>query len=403
MNNKASSKSWLAMAGLITVTALAVVGMKACKPEPHKATPRQAPAVPIETLVVQRADFLVTIPSQGIVKARTESTLAAQVSGNIVKRAAQFAQGGHFKKGDWLIQIDDRDYQAALKLAEANLTQAQVTIEEEKARGAQAKRDWQRLNKNETASALVLRTPQLAAAKSQLASRQAQLDKARLDVERTRIIAPYNGRVLEQKTDVGDYVTTGRELGRIAETAVYEIALPISASWRNFLPDSTANADVTLSLKINGNTRQWHGQVVRTSANIDTNSRQLSLIVQVSTDSKNAQSDLLIGDYVQANIQGRTLHNVVELPRTALNDGQYVWVVEDNTIHKRNVTTVWQDDATVVISDGLNNGDKVNLTPLGPTISGTKVRLISSSKNETETISVNDNKQTQKDIQGAAQ
>lgn len=375
MNSPDKRKSVLATVGIIAITALGLASMKACQPKPRKAPPQQAVALPVEAVAAQRGDYRISIPSQGIVKARTQSTLAAQVAGNIVARSAQFAEGGAFKKGDWLLQIDDRDYQAALKLAEANLTAAEVSIKEELARAKQAKRDWERLNKDEKANDLVLRKPQLAAARSQLSSRQAQLEKAKLDVERTKIVAPYSGRVLEQSSDTGDYVTPGRQLGRIAETTVYEVKLPVSASWREFLKGDTRGNDVTLHVDINGSQQEWHGQVVRTSADINANSRQLTLIAEVSPANKQGEQ-LLIGDFVKAKIQGRLLHQVVALPRSVLNDGEYVWIVRDGALYKRDVNTVWQDEQTVVISSGLENGDLVNLTPLGPTISGTPVRLI---------------------------
>jgi RND family efflux transporter MFP subunit len=375
MNSPDKRRSLLAAAGIIAVTTMGMVTMKACQPQPRKAPPQKAVALPVEAVAAQRGDFRIAIPSQGIVQARTQSTLAAQVAGNIVERSLQFAEGGAFRKGDWLLKIDDRDYKAALKLAEANLTAAEVSIKEELARAEQAKRDWDRLNKNEKANDLVLRKPQLAAARSQLSSRQAQLDKARLDVERTRIVAPYDGRVLEQSTDTGDYVTPGRQLGRIAETTVYEVRLPVSASWREFLQGDTKGNDVTLHVDINGAQQEWHGQVVRTSADINASSRQLSLIAEVKPTNTHGDT-LLIGDFVKGRIQGRMLHNVVALPRTVLNDGEYVWIVRDNALYKREVTTVWQDEDTVIISEGLENGELVNLTPLGPTISGTPVKLI---------------------------
>ena len=164
------------------------------------------PQIVVEVQPVEPTDFKVTVPSYGIVRPRIQSMLVAQVSGEVIQKSPNFDEGGYFQNGEVLLTIDPRDYQADVSIAEAGLADARQALAEEEARADQARVDWERLDVEGEPGDLVLRQPQLLAARARVKSAEANLVKARLDLERTRIRAPFDGRVLRQLVDLGQVV-----------------------------------------------------------------------------------------------------------------------------------------------------------------------------------------------------
>ena len=364
---------------LLIVFALALQLLYFFKPQAEKKAPSRPASIPIEAIQVTRGSFNVSLPSQGIVQALQKSNLAAQVSGTVIEVSSSLRAGSQFAQGDTLLKIDDRDYVAALKLAEANLQKAEQAIAEEKARGVQAARDWERLGNGQPATPLALRVPQLATAKSELQAATAQRDSAKLNLERTTISAPYDGQVLNHFVDVGSFLNPGSQIASIVGNRYLEVALPVSAQWRHLIENN--NAQVELSVSVGDNQYLWPAVVKRTAATIQPDSRQVALIAEVEPQQTPQDVPLLIGDYVEARIQGKTLSDVLVIPRNALSSGNSVWEVSQGKIYKRRVSLVWQESDVAVIDVGLNDGAVINITPVGNVVSGTLVTVM----NELET------------------
>ena len=362
---------------IVVLTVLGVVYMKSNQAPPRQRPQAPAAAVPVQVVTASPSEFTVMLPSQGVAKARTESTISAQIGGNVTAVSEKYREGAYFEKGEWILSIDDRDYQAATALAEANVDRARVAITQQQADADLAKKNWERLNPDKPATDLVLRKPQLAAARSELKSAQAGLDSAKLNLERTRITAPFSGKLTSKLADLGQYLTPGRSVAGIVATDNLEIQLPISSKWRQLL--SWSNDEQPLvEIRVNPDdaTQVWLGKIVNQSASIDEQSRQVMLFAEVPSNSETADTELLIGDYVSAKIRGATLQNVIALPRQSLVDGNAIWIVRDGLIYKQDVDVEWLDDENVVIDAGdLPDGVQVNTTALGYMISGSRVRI----------------------------
>ena len=129
-------------------------------PEAKRSHLPSKPQLTVETLALKQAPYQVRLQSYGTVRPRIESQLVAQVSGQIVEVSPQFRNGGFFERGDQLVRIDSRDYEAEVNIAKAALISAEQLLAEEQARSEQALEDWRRLGNTTQASDLVLRKPQ---------------------------------------------------------------------------------------------------------------------------------------------------------------------------------------------------------------------------------------------------
>ncbi len=336
------------------------------KPVAERKSRKNRPLA-VEVLNMHVQDYRVTIKAQGLVAPRTLTTLTPRVEGEIMHVSSHFRPGGFFNKGDILLKIDATDYQLALKSAEADVAEARFVLHEEQAQAAQAKANWQQLRPSETPSDLVLRKPQLARAQARVDAAQAALQKAQLDLKRTRIKAPYPGRILEQYVDIGQFVGSGEPLVKVFATRFVEIRLPISEKQRAMLdlPFKYQNQETAaekfpeakVTAEINGKRYQWPGRVVRSEASLDEATRQTFIVVQVKNPyQRNAQQrpPLDIGQYVDVAITGRLLNNVLRIPRSALQAENSVMTVTDNILQRQEVAIVWSEDDFVLVNKGLS-------------------------------------------------
>ncbi|MGB0732919.1 MAG: efflux RND transporter periplasmic adaptor subunit [Pontibacterium sp.] len=349
-------------------------------------------SVDIQTLVSR--DYVVQVDSYGRVAPRTQSILQAQVAGEVVWVSPRFRAGGFFEKGDELIRLDDRDYRAALATAEATVMANRQALLEEQARGEQAKVDWKRLGNQGNIPTLVARKPQLDAAKAAVKSAEAAWAQAKLDLARTRITAPYAGRVRAKNIDIGQRVSTSSELGTLFAIDYLEVRLPIQTRDLGFvdLPETYRysdenmpkhGADVRFVSELIGR-EEWQGHLVQTEGVIDEDSRQLYVLAQIEDPyGKEAEgrTPLKIGEYVTAQITGKTLQDVIVIPNRTIYQGSYVYVEENGTVQRREVSIAWQNDHDALISSGLQAGDHLVLTALGQVSSGTLVKVRDSQSN----------------------
>ena len=361
--------------------------VKSNPPQARRGAPSMAPQLNVDVQTLKRESYAVTIDSYGTVKPRTQSILLPQVSGQIVNISTKFREGGFFEAGDVLVEIDDRDLKAEVKIAQANLFSSKQALSEEQARVEQALQDWKRLGNGDTPPDLVLRKPQLLAAEAKVYSAQASLDKAELAVERSKIVAPFTGRILSKDVDVGQVVSPSTQLAEIYAVDYVEIRLPLKNKDLPYmlLPESTRfeNESVqeqplaTFTSNLVQN-QHWFGKVVRTEGAYDQNSQQLFVVAQINDpygkESKQGMP-LKIGQYVKAKINGRVVESALVIPNKAIYQGSYVYIVEDDVLKRTEITIDWQNEQVAMVATGLTQGQLLVLTPLGQVTSGTPVAI----------------------------
>jgi RND family efflux transporter MFP subunit len=379
-------KKLIILAVIIGVTLSLVALIYSNPPQSKRAKPSKAPQMTVATKILAPQRYQVMVESFGTVKPRTQSILFAQVAGQITQVSGQFRDGGFFEKGDVLVQLDDRDYRSEVKVSQANLLSANQVLLEEQARVQQAEADWQRLGNGKVAGVLVLRQPQLESAKAKVLSAQAQLDKAKLSLERTQIVAPYAGRILKKQVDIGQVVTSNSQLATIFAVDYVEIRLPINNKDLSLinLPEVYRDIgeqgnkdDVKISSDLIGH-QSWNGKIIRTESAIDAQSQQLYVVAQINRPydaTTSLGSPIKIGQYVTAQITGKELSNVLVIPSNVIYQGSYVYTVENGLLIRKEVLLGWQNGKESIVESGLVAGDELVLTSLGQVSSGTPVAI----------------------------
>ena len=371
---------------ILAIGVVAFLGFSSMKKPPEeKAEVDNTPIVAVENISVMPMELEVS--SYGVVKPKYETTIVAQVNGEIVELSDTFVRGGLIKKGQLLARIDPNDYHAALIDAQANMASARAALEKEVAQGKVAEREW-KLITNTSPTELSLRKPQLAQELARVKSAQAAVLRAERNLQRTQIKAPYDAMISSRTIGLGSYVGVGSEIGMLQGTAIAEVRLPVADNQLQFLIDQGQQAKVNLSGTYAGKEIEWRAEIARNEGVVDSNSRMSYLVAEIKDPyhltNANAENDmpLRFGSYVQAKIIGVQVANASIVPRYLVVNDRVAILDNESKLHYAEVNIVRQQGGDVVISNGLLDGDKLIVSALDYPVDGMKLALASDESEE---------------------
>ena len=374
---------------ILAIGVVAFVGFSSMKKPPEeKAEVDNTPIVAVENITVKSMGLEVS--SYGIVKPKYETTIVAQVNGEIVELSDTFVRGGLVKKGQLLARIDPNDYHAALIDAEANMASARAALEKEVAQGKVAEREW-KLITDTSPTELSLRKPQLAQELARVKSAQAAVLRAERNLQRTEIKAPYDAMINNRTIGLGSFVSVGSEIGKLLGTAIAEVRLPVADNQLQFLIDQGQQAKVNLTGTFAGKEIQWQAQIARSEGVVDNKSRMSYLVAEIQDPyhlkNNKVENDLPLrfGSYVQAKILGFEIDNASIVPRYLVVNNRVAILDNESKLHYAEINIVRQQGGNVVVSKGLVDGDKLIVSALDYPVDGMKLALASDEKEEQDT------------------
>jgi len=375
----------------IIIVILGVVGaivlIKLKKPPKRMEQDVQAPLVKVEQLRVR--DIPMIVQGYGTVNPKVEVDIVPEVAGKVLYIHPELKVGGLIPGNEKILQIDPRDYELAVRQADAAVIDAGVKLETEQAEADVARKEWSELHPDsEPTSPLVLREPQIRKAEAMLESAEAQLDAAKLRLERTSLSLPFDALVTSEKVDLGQYVVTGQSLAKAYGTDAVEIEVPLEddeLAWFDVFENSIfANSDqgsvrrtpAEVRADFAGAEQTWEGYVVRTTGQVDRTSRMISVVVEVVNPFEifNGRPPLLPGVFAEVLIQGKTLLNAVAVPRDAIREGNKVWLVNDNRLYIQSLDIVRADKDFAYVVSGVRDEANIAISSLDAVIEGMKVR-----------------------------
>ncbi len=332
----------------------------------------------VDVVPARSQDHRVVVRATGVAKARRQVEIMPQVSGKVVWISPRLVEGGRFRKGEKLLQIEKKDYLIALKSAEAQLSKAIQELEVAKKRSEVERRQWYRLHPDGTPppTPLVFFEPQLKAAEAAAAAAEAAKDKALLDLERTEVKAPFDCRIIAKKVDLGSFVKAGAVVAEVLGEEVAEVVIPVPSGEIKWL---RLPARARVSLLAGDGGRSWEGRAVRFLPAVDPLGRLPRLVVEVPHPfgAGNDEREIFFiaqNSFVEAVIEGELLKGVFVLPSKALRKDDTVWVAgADGLLHVKRVELLRREKGEVVVK-GLEEGDLVITTLIQGAAPGMKVR-----------------------------
>ncbi|MEX2568386.1 MAG: efflux RND transporter periplasmic adaptor subunit [Cyclobacteriaceae bacterium] len=377
---------WISL-GLLAGSILVALIFFWTAPEAEMEGASRTTAMLVDVVQAEHGDFSPTVVATGIVQPATDISLSNQVGGEVTRIASQFLPGAYVKKGDLLLQINPADFENTLMLRKSDLALSQSDYEVELGRQDVAKKDYELIgdelspeNKN-----LVLRKPQMEAAKANVAAAEAAVNQASLDLERSSIRAPFDAHILSRNVNLGSQIAPGSDLGRLVGIDEYWVMANVPLSKVNWL-DIGENTDGTGAPVKIVHPAAWEpgqfreGRVSRLVGALDNQTRLARVIISVEDPLMRRKPDpdkppLIIGTFVEVQIEARKLENVTRLERQYIRPGNTVWVMQDGELNIREVNILFEDQDYAYISEGLESKAQVVATDLATVVDGSPLRL----------------------------
>ena len=349
---------------------------------PHLKTKKRKKPIPlVKVLRVHLQKHQILVKADGETRCKHLVKVSAEVAGKVKKVSPLFEEGNLVKKGELLVKIDPRDYEASVKLAEAEVMEAKSRLAQILAESKSAIEEWKELRGNNTEiPPLVAKTPQVKAAKARLKSAIANLKKAKLNLEKTNILSPIDARVLKKDVAVGEYLLPGRVIGILCGADEIEVIAHIpedKAKWINIPGFNTKNKGSFAIVEFND--KKWVARVLRAGGEIDPQTRLIPVLIRVKEPFKD-KPPLLPGAWVRVFIKGKTLKKAVILPYSYLHQKEngkwYVWIVDkENRLRVKPVKILYMYEDRAVVQ-GIKDGDRIVITELEAVTPGMKVRVV---------------------------
>ena len=344
-----------------------------------RAPPENKPLV--RTITANTETIRLSSTAFGTVSPRSENELIPEVSGSIVYMSPSLVSGGFFKKDDLLFSIEPLDYQVALEQSSAALKSAESELE-----NARKNHDRQ-INLAKKQSISESRKEEavnrLRFAESAHREANARVSLAKKNLERTKIKAPYDGRVRNEKIDLGQFVNRGQSVANIYATDSAEIKLPVHDKELAFLDlplfETERSEDNTVILKANfaGKQHIWNARIARTEGELDSKTRMINVIAEIDSpySLKDSRPPLTIGLFVEAEILGRFVEDAIVIPQSAIQENNLVYTVNnENRLEFKKVEILRMINNQAIITGGLKAGDTVCVSTLRDAEPGMQIR-----------------------------
>jgi RND family efflux transporter MFP subunit len=336
------------------------------------------PVLPVVSVVtITRKNQQAKVSAFGEVKARYELNVAAEVTGKVLRLGADFQIGNQLQKGALLVRLDTTSYRQAYINAKKDLADAKVTLLQEKNEQRQARLEWKRSGlKGRPTSSLLFNEPQVFAADLGVMKSEASIAVAKQDLTHTTIIATFDSIVMSRDVSIGSYVQKGSTIATLHSANSIEVRVLLSAIQWRLLPSEknlkrNKGTSITLTNPHNP-TRHWQADVLRIERFIETETRQRALVLTVNNP---IRKGLILGDFLRATIQGKTLKNTLYIPDAALSQAGDVWYVDKENTLQRFVAKIYYSDQGKVLIQAPKGMAKINVVirPISTYKSGMKV------------------------------
>jgi len=374
----------------ILAGSLAVAILLVRNPTEIEETAAEIQPVAVRVVEARLESTELKVYSQGKVQAAQRVNLSAPVAGPISWVSPALEPGGFIEAGAPLLRIDPSDFQTAVSRGRASVQQAEAEL----AFAQDSLSRTRDLAERSLASVAQLQEAErsLSVAQARHADALASLQQAELDLARTELTAPFAAVIESKAVELGQFVNRAQNVAVLYGADLVEVRVPLAIrqlgylsiplGLRGELGEGIAPA-VTLTGMYGGEQHRWHGRMVRIEAAIDEESNSVQSIIRVSQPEQAAAEGraedipLPIGLYVQAEISGRQVDDVIILPRNVIRNNNQVLVVDaENKMYFREVDILRLEEETVLIAGGIAPGELICISPIQAVYDGMLVQPV---------------------------
>lgn len=231
----------------------------------------------------------------------------------------------------------------------------------------------------EEGKSLALRKPQVLSAKAELKGAKGALEQAKLNLERTKVKAPFRSLVLQTGAEEGQQVSPQTSVATLVDADTYWVKASLSmedlAKLESFSKDQPIKAVIH-----DGNGGSREGRFLRRLPELEPRGRMAQVLIEVDDplaerEETRQKNPLVLGAYVSVELIAGALKGVFEAPSIALTDEESVWIVDkDEKIREVQVTVLSREEKTFIFRGPLSDNDRVVISPLAGPIDGMKVQ-----------------------------
>ena len=363
-----------------------------------KQQPRTRNAALVEVRTVDYTSQHTVVSGMGTVTAARHVELTPQVSGKIIELNPDLVPGGYLKKGETLLKIDPTDYRLTVRERAADVAKVESDLHLEQGNQLISQKEYNLLGEMVTAQekALMLRQPQLENIQAALEAARAKLDKARVDLVRTELTAPFNTVVLSRQVNLGTQASLSSVLATLVDTDIFwvEVSVPVSQlSWIN-IPRTSKDKGAFVKIY---DTAAWgdkvcrQGRVIRLKSDLESQGRMARLLIQVEdplslTPDNQGKPRMLMGSYVRVEIEGNVVDSAMAVEREFIRNGNSVWVMTlEGKLAIRPVDIVFRGADRLLITGGIESGEQLIITDLAAPVEGMALITMDNTTDQTAT------------------
>ena len=357
------------------------------KPKANRKPPLKMQTV-VQAIPVHQATFPRQLETLGTVLSARTLALKPALTGTVEAVHPNLVPGGILQKGETVLQLDSRDYQLTYQRNRNNLEKAVMDLRLEQGNQSVARREYELIsefsgvNVKDAPIDLALRKPQLAQAKAAKAAAETDVAMAKLNLDRTQLLSPFNAVVLDTNVEVGAQVNSQTTIATLAGTDVFWVRATLAQKelMHILLPEDKEHGSAVKITTISDqeNTAYWQGKIIHLLGDVDPKGLMARVLIEIAkpTDRSTSKVPLLLGSVVRATITGIPLENCFQVPRSAVRPDQSLLIAtKENTLEIRQVSVIWQNKDQAYIDSGLRDGDLVVISQVAAPIAGMDITL----------------------------
>lgn len=354
----------LAMAGFI--------GLKSLKKAPPQTVHKERP-LKVEALTVSTKDLPVQLTGHGQLTPLREVTLAAQVSGTVTYVHPRLKSGETIQQGELLFSIEDIDYRTDYEINKERLKILKNDLALSQKELTRVKKLYHK-NKVGSISGVEGAEKAVNTAADKLAQVQQAMTRAKINLDRCHIKAPFTSRIISYQIEQDQYVTPGMKAVTIADDSLLEVEVPLygkdAVNWLTIDENPEAQnwfgtpAQVPVVVRWTENPTVTFQGTLHRIADYSAKTRSLKAVIRLNDQKTTTPFPLVAGMFVSAEIPGKMMKDVIQVPRSAVSFENTVYIIRENRLHTIPVTVARVQGEFAYISAGLEEGEQIIITRL---------------------------------------